>query len=28
VGSFELRHWREALADYLGREAVLSGARG
>jgi dTDP-4-dehydrorhamnose reductase len=28
VGSFELRHWREALADYLGREAVLSGVRG
>jgi dTDP-4-dehydrorhamnose reductase len=28
LGSFELRHWSEALADYLGREAVLSGARG
>ncbi|HEX5973822.1 MAG TPA: sugar nucleotide-binding protein, partial [Rubrobacteraceae bacterium] len=28
LGTFELRHWREALADYLGREAVLSGARG
>ena len=28
LGSFELRHWEEALTDYLGREAVLSGARG
>jgi dTDP-4-dehydrorhamnose reductase len=28
LGNVELRHWREALADYLGREAVLSGARG
>jgi dTDP-4-dehydrorhamnose reductase len=29
LGSLELRHWREALADYLEREAVLSGgARG
>jgi dTDP-4-dehydrorhamnose reductase len=30
LGSPELRHWREALADYLEREAVLSGsaARG
>ncbi len=28
LGSFELRHWREALADYLEREAVLDGARG
>ena len=28
LGSFELRHWREALADYLEREAVLGGARG
>jgi len=27
LGSPELRHWREALADYLDREAVL-GARG
>ncbi len=27
VGSFELRRWEEALTDYLGREAVLSGAR-
>jgi dTDP-4-dehydrorhamnose reductase len=25
LGSPELRHWREALADYLEREAVLSG---
>jgi dTDP-4-dehydrorhamnose reductase len=23
-GSFELRHWREALADYLEREAAFS----
>ena len=28
LGSLELRHWEEALTDYLGREAVLSGARG
>jgi dTDP-4-dehydrorhamnose reductase len=28
LGSFELRHWQEALTDYLGREAALSGARG
>jgi dTDP-4-dehydrorhamnose reductase len=28
LGTFELRHWRDALTDYLGREAVLSGARG
>jgi dTDP-4-dehydrorhamnose reductase len=28
MGSFELRHWEEALADYLEREAVLSGASG
>jgi dTDP-4-dehydrorhamnose reductase len=28
LGSFELRHWREALADYLEREAVPGGARG
>jgi dTDP-4-dehydrorhamnose reductase len=27
LGSFELRHWGEALTDYLGREAVLSGRR-
>ena len=27
LGSFELRHWREALADYLEREAVPDGAR-
>jgi len=28
LGSFELRHWREALTDYLEREAVPGGARG
>ena len=28
LGSPELRHWREALADYLGREAVPGGERG
>jgi len=28
LGSPELRHWREALVDYLEREAVLGGARG
>src|SRR5215211_5515811 len=28
LGSFELRHWREALADYLEREAVPGGAHG
>jgi dTDP-4-dehydrorhamnose reductase len=28
LGSPELRHWREALADYLEREAVLGGIRG
>jgi dTDP-4-dehydrorhamnose reductase len=28
LGSPELRHWREALADYLEREAVLSDIRG
>jgi dTDP-4-dehydrorhamnose reductase len=28
LGSFELRHWREALTDYLEREAAPSGARG
>ena len=28
LGSFELRRWREELADYLEREAVLGGARG
>jgi dTDP-4-dehydrorhamnose reductase len=27
-GGFELRHWEEALADYLERESVLSGTRG
>jgi dTDP-4-dehydrorhamnose reductase len=27
LGSPELRHWKEALADYLEREAALSGAR-
>lgn len=27
LGSPGLRHWREALADYLEREAVLAGAR-
>jgi dTDP-4-dehydrorhamnose reductase len=26
LGSPELRHWREALVDYLEREAVLGGA--
>jgi dTDP-4-dehydrorhamnose reductase len=28
LGSPELRHWREALADYLGREAVPGGEQG
>jgi dTDP-4-dehydrorhamnose reductase len=28
LGSFELRHWKEALTDYLEREAVPGGARG
>jgi dTDP-4-dehydrorhamnose reductase len=28
LGSPELRHWREALADYLEREAVLGNIRG
>jgi dTDP-4-dehydrorhamnose reductase len=28
LGSPELRHWREALVDYLEREAVLGGAHG
>jgi dTDP-4-dehydrorhamnose reductase len=28
LGSPELRHWREALADYLEREAVLGDIRG
>jgi dTDP-4-dehydrorhamnose reductase len=28
LGSPGLRHWREALVDYLEREAVLGGARG
>jgi dTDP-4-dehydrorhamnose reductase len=28
LGSPGLRHWREALVDYLEREAVLAGARG
>jgi dTDP-4-dehydrorhamnose reductase len=28
LGSFELRHWREALTDYLEREAVPGGDRG
>jgi dTDP-4-dehydrorhamnose reductase len=28
LGSFELRHWREALEDYLERETVPGGARG
>ena len=28
LGSPELRHWREALADYLDREAVPGAARG
>ena len=28
LGSPRLRHWREALADYLEREAVLDGRVG
>ncbi len=28
LGSPELRHWSEALADYLGHEAFSGGARG